>query len=276
MAPSIPTNLTGSAVSTTVSLSWTPSSDDIGVAGYNVIRNGVWIANTTQPAYSDKGLSTSTTYNYQVQAFDLAGNTSVMTPTLSLSTVYTLPPSVPTNVVAMATSTSQIAVSWTASTDPQGISSYQILRGTSPASLVQIGIVTGTTTNYNDHALTASTTYYYAVTATQAAYVSQMSAVAAAATLALPSAPAGVSAAATSTSQVAVSWTAGASGMPVSSYQILRGTTATNLVKVATRTTLSYTDMSLTAGTTYYYAVQETDTANNLSPMSTVVAVTTL
>jgi fibronectin type 3 domain-containing protein len=275
-APSIPTNLAGNAISTTVGLSWTPSSDDIGVAGYNVIRNGVWIANTTQPAYSDTGLSTSTTYNYQVQAFDLAGNTSVMTPTLAMSTVYTLPPSVPANVVAMATSTSQVAVSWTASTDPQGVSSYQILRGTTPNNLVQIGIVNGTTTNYNDRNLNASTTYYYGITATQAAYVSQMSGVAIATTLALPTAPTGVTAAATSTSQVAVSWSAGPSGMPVSSYQILRGTTSTNLVKVATRTTLSYTDMSLTAGTTYYYAVTETDTAGNVSPMSTVVAATTL
>ena len=170
--PSNPGNLTGNAAGTTVSLSWTASTDDIGVAGYNVIRDGVWIANTSQTSYNDLGLSTSTTYGYQIQAFDLAGNTSVMTPTLSLSTVYTLPPSAPTNVTAGPYSTQGMTITWTASQDPMGISSYQIYRGTSPTGLAQVMTVKGTMTSYKDNTLAAGTTYYYGVTATQAQYVS--------------------------------------------------------------------------------------------------------
>ena len=137
--PSTPANLTGNAISTTVTLSWSPSTDNIGVAGYNVIRNGAWIANTSETAYSDSGLATSTTYDYQIQAFDLAGNTSLASTTLILSTVYTIPPSTPANLVATPYSTAGITLSWSASQDPQGISSYKIFRGTSPSSLAPGG-----------------------------------------------------------------------------------------------------------------------------------------
>jgi fibronectin type 3 domain-containing protein len=193
-----------------------------------------------------------------------------------MSTVYTLPPSVPTNVIATATSPVQIVVNWTASTDPQGISSYQILRGTSPASLTQVGIVAGATTAFTDRGLTASTTYYYAITATQASYVSDMSAVASVATLDLPSAPGSIVAAAVTTAQVTVSWAPGPSGLVVSSYRIYRGTSPSSMAQIAVRTTTSFTDTSLTPGTTYYYAIQETDTSANASPMSVTASATTL
>jgi titin len=241
-----------------------------------VIRNGVWIANSSETTYSDSGLATSTTYNYQIQAFDLAGNTSLSSATLPVSTVYTIPPTAPANVVATAYATQGIALSWSASQDPQGVSSYQILRGTSPSSLVLVSTVHGTTLSYKDYTLTASTTYYYGVEATQASYVSPMSATASAITLALPSAPANATAAANSTTQVVVSWTAGPSGMPISSYSVYRGSTPSSLVQVATRAATTYTDVSLTPGTMYYYAVQETDTGGDLSPKSATVSATTL
>ena len=274
--PSNPGNLTGNAAGTTVSLSWTASTDDIGVAGYNVIRDGVWIANTSQTSYIDLGLSTSTTYGYQIQAFDLAGNTSVMTPTLSLSTVYTLPPSAPTNVTAGPFSTQGMTITWTAAQDPMGISTYQIYRGTSSTGLAQVGTVRGTMTTYVDTGLTAGTTYYYGVIATQAQYVSDMSSIASGTTLAAPSAPTSLQGTANSTKQIVLSWTPGPSGLAISFYQIFRGSTPSSLVQVGTRTTPSYTDTALTPGTTYYYAVQETDVNGNVSPMSATVAVTTL
>src|SRR5262249_44777771 len=146
----------------------------------------------SQTNYSDPGLATSTTYHYQIQAFDMAGNTSISTPTLALSSVYTLPPSTPTNVTAVPFSTKGITVTWTASQDPLGISSYQVFRGTSPVGLVKVGTVQGTVTTYKDNSLTGGTTYYYAVVATQGQYSSTMSAIAAATTLAMPSAPTSV------------------------------------------------------------------------------------
>ena len=274
--PSNPGNLTGNAAGTTVSLSWAGSTDDTGVAGYNVIRNGVWIANTSQTSYNDLGLSTSTTYGYQIQAFDLAGNTSVMTPTLSLSTVYTLPPSAPTNVTAVPYSTQGMTITWTASQDPMGISSYQIYRGTTPNGLALVMTVKGTTTSYKDNTLAAGTTYYYGVTATQAQYVSTMSGIASGTTLAAPSAPTSLQGTANSTKQITVTWTPGPSGLPISFFRVYRGTTPSNMAQMGSRTTPTYTDNSLTPGTTYYYAVQEGDSGGNVSPMSATIAVTTL
>jgi fibronectin type 3 domain-containing protein len=274
--PSIPLNLTGSAVSTTANLSWTASTDNVGVAGYNILRNGVWIANSSQPSYQDTGLATSTTYNYQVQAFDLAGNTSLSSTTVSVATAYTLPPTAPASVAATAYATQGITVTWSAAQDPKGVSSYQVFRGGSPSSLVQVATVQGTTLSYKDSALAPSTTYYYGVKATQASYISAMSAIGSATTMAMPSAPAKPTATATSPTQVSLSWVAGSSGLPLAGFHIFRGTAPSNLSQVANRPTSPYTDVALTAGTTYYYAVQEMDTAGNVSPMSTTVSVATL
>jgi fibronectin type 3 domain-containing protein len=63
--------------------------------------------------------------------------------------------------------------------------------------------------------------------------------------------------------------------MPILTYHIYRGTAPSSLVLVAAQATTSYTNLSLTPGKEYYYAVQETDTGGNLSPMSATVSVTT-
>ncbi len=77
--PSTPAGLTGtSGKPTTVSLHWNPSTDNVGVAGYNVFRNGIKVATTANLHYEESGLSEADTYSYSVEAFDLAGNTSAL------------------------------------------------------------------------------------------------------------------------------------------------------------------------------------------------------
>jgi chitodextrinase len=73
-----------------------------------------------------------------------------------------------------------------------------------------------------------------------------------------------------------LSWTAGPSGMPLVGYYVFRGTTPSNLTQVATTSATLSTSTSLTAGTTYYFAVEEFDKGGNVSPMSAVVSATTL
>jgi hypothetical protein len=76
-APTAPGGLTATATSaTTASLQWTPSTDNVGVTGYRVSRNGTTIATVTTPGFSDTGLSATTTYSYAVVALDAAGNVS--------------------------------------------------------------------------------------------------------------------------------------------------------------------------------------------------------
>jgi hypothetical protein len=76
-APSIPVGLTATAVSSSqVNLSWTASTDNVGVTGYNVFRNGGKIATSSTTSFTDSSLAASTSYTYNVSAFDGAGNTS--------------------------------------------------------------------------------------------------------------------------------------------------------------------------------------------------------
>src|SRR5207245_96106 len=77
--PSVPTNLSASAVSSTqINLSWTASSDNVGVAGYTISRGGSQIATTSLTSYSDTSLSPSTTYTYTVAAYDEGGDVSAL------------------------------------------------------------------------------------------------------------------------------------------------------------------------------------------------------
>jgi chitodextrinase len=87
-APSVPTGVAAVASSpTAVNVSWTASTDNVGVTGYTVYRNNVAVANPTTPGFADTGLSPSTTYAYTVDAVDAAGNRSaVSTPAATVTT----------------------------------------------------------------------------------------------------------------------------------------------------------------------------------------------
>jgi Bacterial Ig domain/Fibronectin type III domain len=77
--PTTPTNLTATAVSSSqINLSWAASTDNVGIAGYRIYRNGgtTPIATVTTTSYGDTGLNAGTTYNYSVVAIDGANNTS--------------------------------------------------------------------------------------------------------------------------------------------------------------------------------------------------------
>jgi YVTN family beta-propeller protein len=76
-APTRPTNLTASAVSSSqIDLSWDASTDDVGVMGYNIYRNGAYLKSVTATSASDTGLDPDTEYCYTASAYDAAGNES--------------------------------------------------------------------------------------------------------------------------------------------------------------------------------------------------------
>ena len=75
--PTVPGNLTASnTTQTSTDLSWTASTDNVAVTGYNVYVDGTFNGTTTGLSYSVGGLTPSTTYNMDVTAFDAAGNES--------------------------------------------------------------------------------------------------------------------------------------------------------------------------------------------------------
>jgi len=86
-APSVPTNLIASSDSSSeISLSWTASTDDVGVAGYKVRRNGIEVGLTTATFYSDTNLAASTSYTYAIAAYDAAENNSAWSQSISVTT----------------------------------------------------------------------------------------------------------------------------------------------------------------------------------------------
>ena len=163
--PSVPTNPSATAVSPyQINLSWTASTDNVGVAGYRVFRNGLLAATSTATSYTDTNLAAATTYSYTVAAFDAAGNVSAQSAaaTATTSPVDTVPPSAPTSLSGTSPLPTQVNLSWTASTDNVGVAGYRVFRNS-----VQVG--TATATSYIDTGLAASTTYTYAITAFDAA-----------------------------------------------------------------------------------------------------------
>ncbi len=96
--PSEPTGLSGASTSSTsVVLNWNASTDNVGVAGYKVFRNGAQINNSVSTSCTDTGLASSTTYFYAVAAYDAADNVSVQTSIISVTTLTLNTPNGSTN-----------------------------------------------------------------------------------------------------------------------------------------------------------------------------------
>ncbi len=85
--PSVPTGVTAVAQSTNqINISWTASTDNVGVTGYKIYRDGTQVGTSTTTSYSDTGLSMGATYSYTVSAYDAAGNDSAQSAAASEST----------------------------------------------------------------------------------------------------------------------------------------------------------------------------------------------
>ncbi|MBI3947424.1 MAG: fibronectin type III domain-containing protein [Armatimonadetes bacterium] len=164
--PSTPTGLTATPSGTsTVALKWNAATDNVGVAGYRLYRDGARIASLTGTSYTNSGLAASTTYAYRVSAVDAAGNESSQSAAVSATTAAPgdgTAPSVPTGLTATGLSSTQIALRWNASTDNTGVAGYRVYRNGAQ-------IATANTTAHTDSGLAAGTTYSYQVAAVDAA-----------------------------------------------------------------------------------------------------------
>ncbi len=165
-APTAPTSLTSSNVTeTTVDLSWTASTDNVGVTGYDVYKNGVLLSSVTTTNTQVTGLTASTAYSFYVKAKDAAGNVSTASNTVNVTTNTspdTQAPTAPTSLAASNTTQTTVDLSWTASTDNVSVTSYDVYKNGTLLSSV-------TTTNTQITGLTANTAYSFYVKAKDAA-----------------------------------------------------------------------------------------------------------
>ena len=259
--PNAPSNVTGTATSATqIKLSWADNSNN--ETGFQIERwNGsAWTQiGTVGPnvtTYADSGLIPSTTYYYEVAAYNSAGSAwaasyaTVNTPAASVTV-----PNAPSNVTGTATSATQIKLSWADNSNNE--TGFQIERWNGSA-WTQIGTVGPNVTTYADSGLNPSTTYYYEV----AAYNSAGSAWAAsyatvntpAATVTVPNAPSNVTGTATSATQIKLSWADNSNNETGFQIERWNGSAWTQIGTVGPNVT-TYADSGLNPSTTYYYEV---------------------
>ncbi|PKM47783.1 MAG: hypothetical protein CVV03_01820 [Firmicutes bacterium HGW-Firmicutes-8] len=170
--PSTPTDLTAEvAGSSQINLTWTVVTG----ATYNVYRadsgegdyTKINTTTVTTNSYSNTGLSPSTTYYYKVSAVNATGESAAST-AVNATTDAAAPgtpsiPSAPSGLAAAAAGSSQINLTWTAVT---GATEYYVYRASSAGgTYTKINTTTVTSASYSNSGLSASTTYYYKVSA---------------------------------------------------------------------------------------------------------------
>ncbi len=271
--PSKPSNLAAAGISTTTcTLTWTGSTDDVGVTRYNVYRASTLVGSTGATSLNLTGLTPDTANNLTVRATDAAGNLSAASVALAVQTLAN-PPSVPTGLAATTLKAISFTLTWTASTGGTGgIAGYDIF---------QNGALLGSTTTARTFAvagLSPTTTYNMTVTARDTAgRVSAPSAGLAVTTPAdttPPTKPSAltVSANTTTTTSCALTWTGSTDDVGVTGYNIYRN----GALVGSTTTTLAFDVTGLTPDTNNNLTVRATDAAGNLSAASVALAVQTL
>ncbi len=143
----LPSRITDLAFSnlteTTANLFWTASTDNVGIANYEVFQDGVSIGLTGGlTSFNVTGLTVSSTYAFVVFAIDMAGNKSLASNTANVTTLSdTEAPSNISDLTSSNITTSSVELFWSASTDNVGVTDYEVFKdGTS------IGLTGGATT----------------------------------------------------------------------------------------------------------------------------------
>jgi chitodextrinase len=277
-APTVPAGLAASGVTdTAATISWNPSSDNVGVTAYLVLRNGVQVATTAATSYNDSALTSSTTYSYSVKARDAAGNTSAASTALSVRTGATGGNSATVyyrNSANWATVNLHYAPNggnWTA---VPGVPMANACTGWKSLR-VTLGAATGLQAVFNNGSGTwdnrgganyalgtgLSAISSGVITTTDPCTGDDGTA---------PTAPANLVSSNVTATSANLAWTASTDNVAVTGYRVLR-----NNVQVGTSTTASYADSGLSPATTYSYRVQAHDGMGNLSAASAALNVTT-
>jgi len=265
-APAAPTAVTAVGGANQATINWPAVS---GAASYNVYwsttsgvtkTNGTKVAGVSSP-YVKTGLSAGTTYYFIVTAANSVGESAASTQaTATTNAAAPAVPAAPAGVTATG-GANQVSISWPT---VSGATSYNIYWATAPGVTTAGTKITATASPYVQTGLAASTTYYYIVTAVNAAGQSaastQVSAATNAPVVTIPAAPTGVTATG-GANQVSINWSAvsGATSYNIY-YATTSGVTKTSGAKI-TNSARPYVQTGLAAGTTYYYIVTAVNSA---------------
>lgn len=164
-APVAPTLTASGTTQTSTVLSWSGATDNVAVTGYNVYQGTTLLGATTSTTYNVGSLTASTTYTFKVRAKDAAGNISLDSNVVNVTTLApaadTTAPTAPT-LSASGTTQTTTNLSWSGATDNVGVTAYEVYKGTTLLATVS-------TTPYAVSGLTASTAYTFTVKSKDAA-----------------------------------------------------------------------------------------------------------
>ena len=202
---------------------------------------------------------------------------------LAASIAQAAAPTAPTNLIVTAISPGQVNLTWTDRSTNE--SSFKIERKTGSAgTFAQIASVTSNVITFGDTGLTAGTTYFYRVRASNSSgnssYTNQASVTTSAGDAIAPSAPTGLTTTAVSASQINLTWTAATDNVAVAGYRVehcnpgFPGPVCGVQIGSTTGTAFSHTGLAEFSG--HIYRVRAVDTAGNLGPYTTTVGTNTL
>ena len=265
--PSPPSGVAAAALPGNVAeLSWRPSTDDVGVAGYEIFRAEVRVATVKGTAVREEKLASGKEHCWTVKAVDAAGNRSAASDPACATIPDTMPPTVPPRVTASASEERVVDLAWEAAQDDVGVVRYEIQRAGAP-------VLTTPETATRERGLAPAHRYCYAVAACDAAGNCSAPAPEACATtpdLTPPTRPATFDASARSDVAVELAWARSTDEVGVTGYEVKRG----DKVVAAAHPGIQFTDSGLRPGTPYCYTVLALDAAGNRSPAAAACATT--
>ena len=284
--PSTPTNLVATdATTSAISISWSPSSDNLAVSAYGIYVGGTRVRDVSTTAADVPGLECGTAYVLGIDAADSAGNRSNVS-SVVVSTAAcdqppapssdTLRPSAPQNLSAPSTTQTRVLVAWDSATDNVGVALYRVYRngteiGEGP------GVHGGFSNEWADSGLSCGTSYTYSVEALDAAgnvgpraALDASTSPCSAADTSSPTTPTSLTATTRTATSVVLSWSPSDDNVAVTGYTLYRGGTPVESVSGTTGIV-----SGLACGTSYTLAVDAVDAAGNRSPEAVTMVSTT-
>ena len=253
----------------TLELKWSPSTDNVGVRGYNVFLNGKYFSFASTPSVTLTQLDLSANQQVTVSAVDNEQNRSALSvPFVINRETYRQyeTPQVPTQLRVSQLSANRFVLQWNASVDNVGVRGYNVFRNG-----LYVASVAGT--SYTFQNLVANSTHHLSVSAwDDNRFRSPRSHLLTVVTPHVVPQPTNVRATATgSAGQVRLLWDApqtnGQTAVTISGFNVYR-----NGLYVASVTSPSYTFTGLVAGQTHNYQVLSYDTQRNRSNITMPLA----
>ena len=259
--PSAPTNVNASDVTeTSVKITWTASTDNVEVAGYNIYVDGAKVNESlvTSTEYMLTGLKAGTEYKVVVEAVDTSNNTQ-KSEAVTVETVDITAPDAPTNVEASEITETSAKITWTASTDNVEVAGYNIY-----VDEVKINESLVTVTEYTLTDLKAGTEYKVVVEAVDTSSNTQSSEAVTVKTVdtTKPSSPSEVAVGKITHNSAEVTWQESTDNVGVTGYNIYLNN---KLVNTSPVTELRCELTALEAETEYQVKVEALDEAGNTS-----------